>query len=184
MVRIPRVFVPRSGEDVACFVLIASALFLGWRLGWGSGVWGNAVLFVAVLIAVVSLRASRRTERQKATLDFLRAYNDSEVVIRGAAILNGWKTGHEHSALDAGGKFAVNEFLNIFEFLAVGLKHGIYDEEMVRDAIETAIVRYYKRAELFIRDARLEKDDVLDVAFEHFENLARRLQKQMKTRAP
>ena len=63
----------------------------------------------------------------------------------GAAILNEWKDGDEHLALSKEDRIVVREFLNFFEFLAVGLKHDIYDEKMVMDAMKAAIVRYHKK---------------------------------------
>lgn len=159
--------------------LAIAAVGLGKWLGWDSAV-QNLILVFALFVALVSLWMSRNTERQKATLDFLRAYNASDVVHEGTRILNKWRTGEEHSTLDDRQLLIVNEFLNLFELLAIGLKSGIYDEQMKRGAMETLIVRYYRKAEPFIKAARNKDNDVRDVAFEHFENLAARIQKELK----
>ena len=163
-----------------CVFLVAVAAFVGWLFGWDSDVWGNAILFLAMVVAIVSLGAVRRTERQKATLDFLRAYNDSVIVNDGAKILN--NPDADLSSLNEDDKMTVREFFNLFEVLAVGLKNGIYDEQMVRDALETAIIRYHKRGQSFIEESRRRDGDVREVAFEHFVNLAERLQRRVKSR--
>ena len=161
-------------------VLAAGAAGLGLFLGWESAALQNVILLLALFVALLSLWSARNTERQKATLDFLREYNDSDVVAEGTRILNDWGGGEEYVNLNKEGRIAVNEFLNLFEMLAIGLKNGIYDEQMTRDALETTIVRYYRKTERFIRDFRNRDNDTRDAAFEHFEHLARRFLKKPK----
>ena len=177
----------RSGGDIALFVLVVAATaFCGWHFKWEAAVWGNVILSLAAAIAFFSLRVARRTERQKATLHFLSAYNDSKVVIEGAGILNKWEKGDEHLSQSEDSEkinFAVREFLNVLEFLAIGLKNGIYDETMIMDAMETAIVRYHQRAAGFIKQARRKDGDVREVAYEHFEGLSNRIQERLKKTA-
>ena len=132
-----------------------------------------------MVIAVFSMRSARKTERQKVTLDFLSAYNDSQIVIEGAAILNEWNNGDEHLNLSKEDRIVVRELLNFFEFVAIGLKHEIYDEKMVIDSMETAIVKYYKKGKNFIEQARMKS--VKDTSYEHFEKLAKRIQARQET---
>ena len=149
-----------------------------WIFGWESGGWRNIILLSAVIIAALSLRASRRTERQKATLLFLQKYHESDIIARGVAVLNGLKD--NHPPLEGDDRVAVRDFLNQLELLAVGLRSGIYDEKMVCDTMETAIVRYYRRGQNFIRQCRISDGDVREVAYEHFERLGARLSQRLK----
>ena len=169
---------PPKEDGVLVFALAAAAAFFGWLFGWNSIVWQNLILFSAALIAVLALRASRRTERQKATLVLLHEYDNSEAVKKGVEVLN--KRKDNQSPFDEAERVAVRDFLNHLELLAIGLKNGIYDEKMVRDAMETAIVRHYKRAEIFIRKARAQDGDVREVAYEHFEALALKILGRLK----
>ena len=155
------------------------AAFLGWIFGWESVAWQNLILFLAVLVGIFSLRSARRTERQKTTLAFLGEYGNSETAKNGAKILNRLKDGDCRNLSDEE-KSIVRDFLNHLELLAIGLNNGIYDEKMIRAAMETAIVRFYKRSEGFIRDTRLRDGDVREVAYEHFEKLALKILARLK----
>ena len=169
-------FPPKGNGDV--LVLTAAAAFLGWLFGWESALWQNLILFLAVLVGILSLRSARRTARQKATLAFLREYHNSEEVGRGAKILN--QQDGDQPPLDEDQKAAVRGLLNQLELLAVGLKNGIYDEKIVRDAMETTIVRFYNRGKSFVEKARIRDGDVREVAYEHFTNLALKISGQLK----
>ena len=164
----------RKSEEAGMAVIVIAIFFSGLHFGWASTFQQNIILFLALVVAVFSMRNARKTERQKVTLDVLSAYNDSHIVMAGTAILNEWNNGDEHLNLSKEDRVAVREFLNFFEFLAIGLKHEIYDEKMVMDSMETAIVRYYKKGKNFIEQFRMR--DVTDVSYEHFEKLARRIQ--------
>ena len=161
------------------FVLALLAVaFCGWRFKWEANVWENVILSMAVVIAFFSLRAIRKTERQKATLDFLNAYNASDVVINGAKILRESK--NKYPSLTENEQLMVREFLNVFELLAIGLKNGIYDERMIMDAMETTIAKCYKKGQDCIDAVRDQENDVRDVAYEHFANLAEKISTRLK----
>ena len=169
---------PPKEDGILLLALALAAAFFGWIFGWNSIVWQNLILLSAAFIAVLALRASRRTERQKATLVFLREYDGSETVKKGAAILN--RREDARAPFSEEERVAVRDFLNQLELLAIGLRGGIYDEKMVRDAMETAIVRHYGRAKIFIEKARIRDGDVREVAYEHFENLAEKISARLK----
>ena len=144
-------------------------------------VWQNVILLAAVVVAIASLRLIRGTERQKATLAFLRDYNNSKSVDVAIALL---QRGAARADMSEGDKLAMKEFLNFFEILAIGLESGIYDERMVFRAFGTDIIKYYDRANEFIRAVRNEDGDIVDVAYERFESLAEkaRMRVQKSTR--
>ena len=142
--------------------------------------WQNLVLLAAVVVAVISMRLFRRTERQKATLSFLRDYNNSKSVDAAVALL---RNGAARADMSDADKLAVKEFLNFFEILAIGLETGIYDERMVFRAFGTDIIKYYDRASEFIRSVRKEDGDIVDVAYERFESLAENARKQVRKSA-
>ena len=167
----------KTGDGVLLAAFVAAALS-GWRFGWQSVGWQNMILLLAAAVGAWSLRTARKSERQKATLAFLRDYHNSETVRQGAKILN--QPGENRSNLCDEQKFLVKEFLNQLELLAIGLKRGIYDDAMVRDAMETAIARYYMRGKAFIEEVRREDGDVREVAYEHFEKLAMKIMERLK----
>lgn len=168
-------------EEGILLALVVAAILSGRFFGWESNGWQNVILILAVTVATLSLRSARRTERQKATLAFLREYHNSDIVEKGAQILNRPEN-QDGASLNEEEKIAVRDFLNQLELLAIGLNSGIYDEKMVRDAMETAIIRYYKRGENFIKQCRIKDGDVREVAYEHFEKLSGRLQDGVKSK--
>ena len=144
-------------------------------------VWQNLILLAAVVVALASLCLLRRTERQKATLAFLREYNASKSVDAAIALL---RSGAARADMGHADKLAVKEFLNFFEILAIGLETGIYDQRMVFRAFGTDIVKYYDKAKEFIQSVRHEDGDIVDVAYEHFENLAEKARQRARKAAP
>ena len=143
-------------------------------------VWQNLILLAAVVVALASLRLFRKTERQKATLSFLRDYNASRSVDAAIALL---RRGVARADMSEDDKLAVKEFLNFFEILAVGLETGIYDERMVFRAFGTDIIKYYDRARDFIAAVRDEDGEIVDVAYERFEALAEKTRAQARKNA-
>lgn len=170
-------FLRLSGEGIL-LVLFAAAFVSGWFLGWDSIRLQNVILLLAALAAILSLRSARQVARKKATLIFLHEYDNSATVKKGMEILN--KRDDDHAPFSEEEAAAVLDFLNHMELLAIGLRNGIYDEEMVRNAMETVIVRYYSRTEYFIRGIRRKDGDVREVAYEHFESLAVRISTRLK----
>ena len=143
-------------------------------------VWQNVILLAAVVVAVISLRLFRRTERQKATIAFLRDYNNSSSVDAAVALL---RRGVARAEMTDADKLAVKEFLNFFEILAIGLETGIYDEEMILRAFGTDIIKYYDKAREFISAVRDEDGEIVDVAYERFEALAEKARKRARKNA-
>ena len=138
------------------------------------------VMLWAVRIARRSIRAHRELESQKATLAFLRDYNNSQAVDNAVTLL---RSGAARASMSDADKLAVKEFLNFFEILAIGLESGIYDERMVFRAFGTDIVKYYDRAGEFILSVRNEDGDIVDVAYERFEALAEDARKRVRKSA-
>lgn len=155
---------------------------VNWLL---TGEWvRSGILSVGVLVAVVSVRSARATARKKQTADALfSSRNDKELQagLRCVAKL--------HDSVDSNIRsFARVEkreseevksmlyVLNHFEFVSVGIKHGIYDENMYRDASHGTIVSLYEKSKPFIdsvRDTRARK-----TIFQEFERLAERWKKK------
>lgn len=173
-----RRFLPAKEDGLLVLALAALAALGGWLVGWDPVVWQNFILILATLTAALALLSFRRTERQKATLVFLHEYDNFPPVKKGVEVLN--KRENPRDSFNEEQRVAVRDFLNHLELLAIGVKSGIYDEKMIRDAMETAIVRHYSRAKIFIEAARDKDGDVREIAYEHFENLALRIQKRLK----
>ena len=56
-------FLRRGGDAGLAAIAVA---FCGLYFKWETAVWENAILFLAVVVAALSLHAVRRTARQKA----------------------------------------------------------------------------------------------------------------------
>lgn len=151
--------------------------------GAGGKVWGESeaywvqtgVLFLAVVVAVVALIVAKRTERKKAAAAVLFASRkDSELIsaVRKIAALHQsdnsmamWakkeKSGSEETK-------SIRYALNHYEYVSVGISHGIYDEEIFKSSNYTTVVRLYDRTKPFIDEIR--KSHL--TAWQEFEGLA------------
>ena len=165
-------------------VLLAALVvaFCCWLWGWESNGWQNVILLSAATVAVLAMRVARKSERQKMALFFLREYHASDAVRVGAEIMNQWgENPPDPAKLPSDEKMAAKRFLNQLELLAIGIRNGIYDEKIIRDAMETSIVRYYQRGEGFIKDIRRKDGDVREVAYEHFQRLAEQISDRIRS---
>ena len=125
---------------------------------------------VSIIGAGLGIWSSRRTAKQRATMDFLNGYNDDPRVSEGHAVLrmDGGKTPGDILTGENRDNFLF--LMNKFEMLAIGLKRGIYDKDMVLDTFGRDIREIYQKSESFITHIRGNESDA--EAFLEFEKLA------------
>ncbi len=74
---------------------------------------------------------------------------------------------------DAGIK-CLTYLLNQYEYMAVGIKKGIYDEELLKDATKSSTVAAYKITKPFITAIRENLSSPRPTAYKEFEALSKR----------
>ena len=63
-------------------------------------------------------------------------------------------------------------YLNQFEIVAIGVRHGAFDEELYKDWFKDTYIRAFSLAEPYIKGRRDYKND--DRLYEHFEGMVKR----------
>lgn len=140
----------------------------------------GATIFFGVVIALTSVLSAKSTARKKQTADLLfgsradkelgegykclqKLHNDSGSNIRSLA-----KKSRKNS-VEAN---QIRYILNHWERIAVGLRQGIYDEKMLREANWNTVTRMYFQAQAYIDAVReIEKKDTY---YQCLEALAKR----------
>lgn len=133
----------------------------------GSEGFKGAMMLVAVSVAIVSVLSVKSTAKKKQTADLLfgtrqdekltagyrclqKLHDDSSVNMRALAL-----GGEEHSDNANNVRYVLNHWERVF----VGVRQGIYDECMLREANYNVVIRTYDRARPFIEAVR-EKSHV------------------------
>lgn len=148
------------------------------------------MLVIAAAIAVISIVNSRHIARKKQSIDMLmdmrcdklmndalatisKLHNNDEGLRKFAQPSNRASEEAEHLRLA----------LNHFEYIAVGIRSGIYDEILVKDGIYTTIVDTFFKTEPYIKAVRQVTNR--ETIYQDFECLARRWDnKKLQKRKP
>lgn len=138
----------------------------------------NLVLIAALLVAIISVLATRTTARLKQTADLLFASRNDEELQKGHKVIRTYHDAPDKkiSVLGDPENFesedatAIRYVLNHFEVVAIGIRRGIYDEAMVKDAWCRLLVTSYERTETLVKAVR-EKSKI-PTALQEFECLA------------
>ena len=129
--------------------------------------------WVAVFVAIVAIVKSRKTEKEKATLKFMRIYSSDEELDHASQIL---KTKPSYP-LEGEDRAKVHRLLNTFESLAIGIDHDIYDTEMIEKGLGEGILITYNLAENYIKGCRQKQAEFGSAhAWEEFEELSKKIQ--------
>ena len=145
---------------------------------------------VAAIVAYLSIRENRRIARQKITLDFIAFYNSDARVDEAHNII------HKYSDAPVKGNTPLKDqvdseersdflfLMNIFELMAVGLTHNIYDIQMIKDAFGVDLHQVYVDAHKgnLINAVRAETPDLSDFLIE-YESIIDRLNPPSANRA-
>lgn len=151
-----------------------------WLCGvLSSDAFRGLVILSGVVVAVVSILTARTTARRKQVADMLFASRGDTQLQKGCRVV---RELHEAPGKnlrtlldDPDHKDEIDHIkyvLNHFETVGVGIKNGIYDENMVKDAWCTMMVTAYDYAQPLIESMR--KKYGKDTIFQEYEHLVTR----------
>ncbi|MDC2888827.1 DUF4760 domain-containing protein [Psychrosphaera algicola] len=133
---------------------------------------------IAFAIAYQAIYSNRDIARKKNSIDtILHAKNDGKlrnaITVTGQIHNNADKTiksfAYESKKFTKG----ASEFrycLNFYEYISVGIRHGIYDEIVMKESMCGTVTRVYERCKPFIQTLRLQNQ--APTAYCEFERLA------------
>lgn len=149
-----------------------------------SDVYRGVILTLGVVVAVVSVITAKIIARRKQTIDALMAGRNDKGLLDGLACV-----AKLHNKDDANMRsFAKPErrneqeteqllfVLNHWEYVAIGIRKGIYDDNMYRLATHGTATGLYSKARPFIE--ALRQNHARPMIFAEFEHLAERWLKQ------
>jgi len=146
-----------------------------------------------VLVAVVSVLSARATAKKKQTADLLSSTRADEELVAGLRCLS-----ELHNRPDANIRQYASDLkassdeaksiryvLNHYEYVAVGLQSGIYDEGMLRRASHNTVVNLFTHARPFIEALREHKHrpslyQEMQCMAEHWQELGQPKKKKRK----
>lgn len=129
-----------------------------------------ALVFVSAIIAYVGIRNVRAVARQRATLDFIekvestphyRTLNDNFSRLR-----RGPGFDHLHdpqTADDQTDRSAIQDYLNHYEMVAIGIRNNILDARIYRDWMLGAFVRDWNAASDWVQRERWKWDETAQI---------------------
>ncbi|PZQ38991.1 MULTISPECIES: DUF4760 domain-containing protein [Pseudomonas] len=127
----------------------------------------GSVMLLAVLVAVVSVISVKSTAKKKQTADLLFGTRSDDKLSAGYRCLQDLHKGadlnirtlangsEEHADKAASVRYVLNHWERVF----VGVRQGIYDECMLREANYNVVIRMYDQARPFIEAVR-EKSQI------------------------
>lgn len=117
----------------------------------------TSVLLLAVLVAIIALLIQRATERKKAAAAVIFASRQDGALIEAIRTVTALSQTDQNMAMwaltDRKGTpeaKAIRYALNHYEYVAVGISNGIYDEKLFKSSSYTTIVKLYERTRPFI----------------------------------
>lgn len=131
-----------------------------------SPVFRNLSFLLGVLVAVISVLSARATAKKKQSADLLSSTRSDEELVTGLRCLSSLHNrddanirqyAHDSKA-DTDEAKSIRYVLNHYEYVAVGLQSGIYDESMLRRASHNTVVSLYTHARPFIEALREHKN--------------------------
>ena len=147
----------------------------------------------SAILGYFSIRENRRIARQKATLDFIASYNSDPRVDEAHKIIRKYKEKPVTAISPLKNQIESKEridflfLMNMFESMAIGLTHDIYDGEMIKDAFGADLRQIYVDAQKgnLIDAVRVETPDLSDLPgfLSEYENLIDRLKSPSANRA-
>ncbi|MEI4812062.1 DUF4760 domain-containing protein [Pseudomonas aeruginosa] len=130
--------------------------------GLSSEIFRNVFFLVGVGVAVASVLSARATAKKKQSADLLASIRNDKELIDGlrklAELHNRADSNIRQYAQDANSAtpeaVSIRYVLNHWEYVAVGVQGGIYDEDMLRKASHNTVVSLYNHARPFIECLR------------------------------
>ena len=145
-----------------------------------------ALVLISACIAYLSVATNRRIARQRATLDLIEKVESSEhyrnIVNTFTTLRRGRGFAHLNNPLtddDKATRRRLNDYLNHYEIVAIGIRAGILDEAFYRDWMRGPLVRDWNAAASFVQRERWKRKpdgewEYYGKVFLAYERLARR----------
>lgn len=125
-----------------------------------------ALVFLSAVIALAALFNARRVAREKATLDLIEKVESGDhyrkinhtfsILRRGAGFA---KLSNPQSEEDKNTRREVNDYLNHYELVSIGILNGMLDEKVYRTWMRGPFVRDWNAAADWIQRERWKRDD-------------------------
>lgn len=133
---------------------------------------------IAIVVAIYGTLTSRRTSRQKNAIDLMQQMREDDDLKEALRFLRSVYESTEDTLEIiakapkeyASSRKKVIYALNFFESMGVGVRHGIYDKQIIVDNIGSTVQHTWKVTAGFIH--MLRGDDRIK-SYEHFEWLAK-----------
>jgi len=139
----------------------------------------GAVILSGVVVAIVSVVTARETARKKQAADMLFGSRGDQALQAGCKTVKSLHEAPDKNlrALlgDENHKAEIAEIvyvLNHFETVCVGIKNGIYDEAMIKDAWCTMMLKTYEYSAPLVEAMRTKYGK--DTIFQEYEHLVAR----------
>jgi hypothetical protein len=147
-------------------------------LGESYGFWcQNVILLVAAILAYLAIRSSRAIERRKAAAEVIfSSRKDSEFLASIHKISEihfsdrNIATFAKHDNNGSPEAQSIRYALNHYEYIAVGIQQGIYDEDIFKHSHYTTVVKLYEHTKSYIDERRRLTER--PTAYQEFECLA------------
>lgn len=143
-------------------------------LGETYGFWCQTlVLFAAAVFAYVQIRSSRKIERRKAAAEAIFASRNDKELKEARSMIKALHAGERKMSAYAKDENSeeikiIRYALNHYEYVAVAISQGIYDEAIFKNAMYTTLTRLYDRTKPFIDEVRKSR---AETAYQDFECL-------------
>lgn len=141
-------------------------------LGETYGFWCQTlVLFAAAIFAYVQIKSSRAIERRKAAAGAIFAARRDKELIEARRKITALHAGDRNMAAYAKAEGSeeitvLRYALNHYEYVAVAIRQGIFDETIFKNASYTTLVKLYDRTKPFIDEMRRIKAPTVWQEFE------------------
>jgi hypothetical protein len=141
-------------------------------LGETYGFWCQTlVLFAAAIFAYIQIRSSRAIERRKAAAEAIFAARRDKELTEARRKITALHAGDRNMAAyakaDGSEEITILRYaLNHYEYVAVAIRQGIYDETIFKNASYTTLIKLYDRTKPFIDEMRRIKAPTVWQEFE------------------
>lgn len=143
-------------------------LFLGETYGF----WCQTlVLFAAAVFAYIQIRSSRAIERRKAAAEAIFAARRDKELTEARRKITALHAGDKNMAAYAKAEGSeeitiLRYALNHYEYVAVAIRQGIFDEAIFKNSSYTTLIKLYDRTKPFIDEMRRIKAPTVWQEFE------------------
>lgn len=134
------------------------------------------LVFVSAVIAVVAILMQRKVARQRATLDFIEKVESGEhyrnIVHTFTELRRGKGFAHltkPRTAKDKEVRRCVNDYMNHYEMVAIGIRTGILDKAFYRDWMRGPFVRDWNAIADWVQRERWKRLD--DGTWEYYDKI-------------